>query len=145
MTYMNNWRRKKRVTQNTGDVSGTGSSLRLSAFGLSWTGQSKRKPSLKRSRRPRPRNRGNRSIHLWEFLKETLNNSEKNKSYIKWISKREGIFQLVNSSGVVKLWGQRKNRKKHDLIRKDESCTKVLLRGYLGTCSKCSPHLQVQW
>jgi hypothetical protein len=53
---------------------------------------------------------GNRSIHLWEFLKEMLNNSEENKSYIKWISKREGVFQLVNSSGVAKLWGQRKNR-----------------------------------
>ncbi|CAB4003321.1 DNA-binding D-ETS-4-like isoform X3, partial [Paramuricea clavata] len=75
------------------------------------TAQSKRKSSLKRPRRPRPRNRGNRSIHLWEFLKEMLNNSEENKSYIKWISKREGIFQLVNSSGVAKLWGQRKNRK----------------------------------
>ena len=40
-----------------------------------------------------------------------LNNSEENASYIKWISKREGVFQLVNSSGVAKLWGQRKNRK----------------------------------
>jgi hypothetical protein len=40
-----------------------------------------------------------------------LNNSEENKSYIKWISEREGIFQLVNLSGVAKLWGQRKNRK----------------------------------
>ncbi|XP_028412936.1 ETS-related transcription factor Elf-2-like isoform X2 [Dendronephthya gigantea] len=70
-----------------------------------------RKQPIKRPRRPRPRNRGNRSIHLWEFLKEMLNNSDENKSYIRWISKREGIFQLVNSSGVAKLWGQRKNRK----------------------------------
>ena len=54
---------------------------------------------------------GNRSIHLWEFLQEMLNNSEDNANYIKWISKREGVFQLVNSSGVAKLWGQRKNRK----------------------------------
>ena len=50
----------------------------------------------------------NRSIHLWEFLRELLNSGTSN--YIQWISKADGTFRLVNSSAVAKLWGQRKNR-----------------------------------
>ncbi|XP_046861113.1 ETS-related transcription factor Elf-3-like isoform X2 [Xenia sp. Carnegie-2017] len=68
----------------------------------------KRKPKLAKRKRKRS---GNRSIHLWEFLRDMLNDAEENRKYIKWISKSEGVFQLVNSGGVAKLWGQRKNRK----------------------------------
>jgi hypothetical protein len=52
-----------------------------------------------------------RSLHLWEFLKELLENEETCPRYITWISREEGVFRLVNSSAVAKLWGQRKNRR----------------------------------
>ena len=50
----------------------------------------------------------NRTIHLWEFLREQLNSGT--SRHIQWISKKDGIFRLVNSGAVAKMWGERKNR-----------------------------------
>ncbi|XP_031569541.1 uncharacterized protein LOC116304034 isoform X2 [Actinia tenebrosa] len=57
------------------------------------------------------RRKQTRSLHLWEFLKELLENEETCPRYITWISREEGVFRLVNSGAVAKLWGQRKNRR----------------------------------
>ena len=57
-------------------------------------------------RGPRP---GKQTIHLWQFLKELLDDPE-GYSCIKWIDRAKGVFKIEDSSKVAKLWGRRKNR-----------------------------------
>ena len=35
---------------------------------------------------------------------------EENTAIVRWISKEEGTFRVVNSEGLAKLWGKHKNR-----------------------------------
>lgn len=50
------------------------------------------------------------TIHLWQFLKELLEDPESYQPCIKWIDRNRGIFKIEDSSKVAKLWGRRKNR-----------------------------------
>jgi hypothetical protein len=54
-----------------------------------------------------------KTIHLWEFLEEIVDNKAYSPKYITWVSREQGVFRLVDSKAVAKLWGQRKNR--HDM------------------------------
>jgi len=46
-------------------------------------------------------------IHLWEFLKQLLQDG---KDCIRWIDEEKGVFKIYNSQQVAKYWGERKNR-----------------------------------
>ncbi|XP_050409556.1 SAM pointed domain-containing Ets transcription factor [Patella vulgata] len=50
------------------------------------------------------------TIHLWQFLKELLKQTDKFGSCIKWIDRSKGIFKIEDSSRVAREWGKRKNR-----------------------------------
>lgn len=52
-----------------------------------------------------------KTIHLWEFLEQILEDNTLSPRYIAWVSREEGIFRLVNSKKVAQLWGQRKNKR----------------------------------
>ena len=49
--------------------------------------------------------------HLWEFIRDLL--KEKDHQYrnglIRWENKDDGVFKIVNSERVAKLWGAKKN------------------------------------
>jgi len=59
--------------------------------------------------------------HLWEFIHELLDVSELQQlaSYrgcaphevapVRWESKQHGVFRIVDSKRMAKLWGQHKN------------------------------------
>jgi len=58
-----------------------------------------------KSRRP-SQTKGN---HLWEFVRDLLQNGEHNPSHIKWENQAAGVFRFVHSEVVAKMWGQKKN------------------------------------
>ncbi|KAL3842256.1 hypothetical protein ACJMK2_020289 [Sinanodonta woodiana] len=67
-----------------------------------------------KSERKRPgRKKGqvSRVYHLWEFIRDLLNDPQCCPSLIRWENEAEGIFRVVRSEDVAKLWGQKKKNR----------------------------------
>ncbi|XP_071116175.1 uncharacterized protein [Haliotis cracherodii] len=50
-----------------------------------------------------------RAERLWEFILRLLLDPSYNPSHIEWVDREKGMFRLVNSRGIARMWGKRKN------------------------------------
>lgn len=49
---------------------------------------------------------------LWEFIRDALNDPETCPSVVRWEDSIEGVFRIVESEKLAKLWGEKKNNHK---------------------------------
>ena len=66
------------------------------------------KPDHSRISQRRPKN--NHNSYLWEFLLSLLQSPANCPHHIKWLDRDRGVFKIVDSKAVSRLWGLHKNK-----------------------------------
>jgi len=68
----------------------------------------KKRNSLNKCGIKKAKKNGEKSIYLWEFLRNTLLDPETSPKIIRWENREEGIFRFVESDAIARLWGKHK-------------------------------------
>jgi ETS factor family protein len=62
--------------------------------------------------RPRKRSQHTKGNKLWEFIREALKDPSTCPSVVRWEDPHQGVFRIVESERLARLWGEKKNNKK---------------------------------
>ncbi|CAI5454888.1 unnamed protein product [Caenorhabditis angaria] len=62
--------------------------------------------------KPRKRSQHTKGNKLWEFIRDALKDPETCPSVVRWEDPIEGVFRIVESEKLARLWGERKNNTK---------------------------------
>ncbi|KRZ07063.1 ETS-related transcription factor Elf-5 [Trichinella zimbabwensis] len=97
---------------HTANISDESVSSNARGSGRKWPGSRKMNSNQEGSnaqnqnnKRPHPK-AGNK---LWEFIRDALKNPETMPSILRWENREEGVFRIVESEKLARLWGMKKN------------------------------------
>ncbi|GMT36772.1 hypothetical protein PFISCL1PPCAC_28069, partial [Pristionchus fissidentatus] len=62
--------------------------------------------------KPRKRSQHSKGNKLWEFIRDALKDPVTCPSIVRWEDPHEGVFRIVESERLARLWGERKNNQK---------------------------------
>ncbi|VDM74654.1 unnamed protein product [Strongylus vulgaris] len=62
--------------------------------------------------KPRKRSQHTKGNKLWEFIRDALKDPLTCPSVVRWEDPIEGVFRIVESEKLARLWGERKNNTK---------------------------------
>ncbi|KAF8356005.1 svh-5 [Pristionchus pacificus] len=62
--------------------------------------------------KPRKRSQHSKGNKLWEFIRDALKDPATCPSIVRWEDPHEGVFRIVESERLARLWGERKNNQK---------------------------------
>ncbi|KAI6216090.1 hypothetical protein M3Y94_00462400 [Aphelenchoides besseyi] len=62
--------------------------------------------------RPRKRSQHTKGNKLWEFIRDALKDSNTCPSVVRWEDPEQGVFRIVESEKLARLWGEKKNNQK---------------------------------
>uniref|UniRef100_A0A0K0FE30 PNT domain-containing protein n=1 Tax=Strongyloides venezuelensis TaxID=75913 RepID=A0A0K0FE30_STRVS len=62
-----------------------------------------------KTRRKSQHTKGNK---LWEFIRDALRDPTTNPSIVKWEDPHQGVFRIIESEKLARLWGEKKNNQK---------------------------------
>ena len=68
---------------------------------------------------------------LWEFLLELLQKPKLYASTIKWVNREEGVFRIVDTKAVSRLWGLHKNKPNMTFASMSQGMRYYVQRGIL--------------
>uniref|UniRef100_A0A6F7QAF0 Ets-domain protein n=1 Tax=Haemonchus contortus TaxID=6289 RepID=A0A6F7QAF0_HAECO len=70
------------------------------------------KPKNSNEGRSRKHSKSTRGSKLWEFIRDALKDPLTCPSIVRWEDPIEGVFRIVESEKLARLWGERKNNTK---------------------------------
>uniref|UniRef100_A0A0K0ESN2 ETS domain-containing protein n=1 Tax=Strongyloides stercoralis TaxID=6248 RepID=A0A0K0ESN2_STRER len=62
--------------------------------------------------KPRKRSQHTKGNKLWEFIRDALRDPITNPSIVKWEDPHQGVFRIIESEKLARLWGEKKNNQK---------------------------------
>ncbi|VDO23124.1 unnamed protein product [Haemonchus placei] len=70
------------------------------------------KPKSSNEGRSRKHSKSTKGSKLWEFIRDALKDPLTCPSIVRWEDPIEGVFRIVESEKLARLWGERKNNTK---------------------------------
>ncbi|CAD5222090.1 unnamed protein product [Bursaphelenchus xylophilus] len=62
--------------------------------------------------RPRKRSQHTKGNKLWEFIRDALKDPSTCPTIVRWEDPEQGVFRIVESEKLARLWGEKKNNQK---------------------------------
>ncbi|CAI2357269.1 unnamed protein product [Caenorhabditis sp. 36 PRJEB53466] len=71
------------------------------------------------------------TVHLWQFIRELLDQPKQYSACVRWVDRDEGTFKIESSLLLARYWGQRKNRSQMNYDKLSRSLRQYYKKGII--------------